>query len=405
MAHNYNSTDKFIYFYTLLAVTIEYHTPNKDPFYFSRLTFESANRRMDVRFYKTTDWNRFKNMIKQKKEYIRLPGKVFLNPFLRKRARLYMGKDHLLCVNNIGYTESYKRFYYKDIQAITVYKTADSIIWSVFFAICTSISILIALMIDSLTFSIVFVWIPVGLFLVLFLVNVLRGPTCITHLYSAVTKEKLLSLSRMRSAQSVMNTLRPFIDTAQGTLSGDALNEHVDIMTGKSTVEIKPRIVSRKESKSVPYYDGRYHEILFFLLFLWGAQDLTKFFFNHSTLTLFGWVVGLGIGIVVIFAIVKQHNSLMKEKGWLVGITWATLGYLFLYFYINYFIIIFTSGFKDPEIMQNQRALLDLHAYRLPLDNPYIMSFYIVSIVYAFTSVTLGLILLRRYKHEIARHR
>jgi hypothetical protein len=344
-------------------------------------------------------------MIIKEKEYIRLPGKIFLNPFLRKRARLYMGKDHLLSVNNIGYTESYKRFYFKDIQVIATYKTADSIMWSIFFSICAVLSIFIAIAIDNRTSSMVFGWIPGGLFLVLLIFSVARGPTCITHLFTAVTKERLLSLSRLRNAKGVMDMLRPFIIHAQGDLAPEEIRIKAAQTQQKSSVGIKPRVVSREESKPVSYYDGRYHEILFVLLFLWGMQDLTKFFFNHSMLALFGWVVGLGIGVVVIFAIVRQHNSLMKKKRWLVGITWVTLGYLFLYFNIYYFVILFTSGFHDPEVLENERVLLNLFYHHSPLDKMFTLIFYMASIVYSFTTVTLGMVLLRRYKREITRYR
>lgn len=340
-------------------------------------------------------------MIRSGKEYIWLPGSVFS---LRTRARLYLGKDHLLSLLNKGYTESYKRFYFKDIQAVVAQKTADGTMWSISFAIFTVAWILIALIIDEPVLSFVFGWIPAGVSLVLFLGNLLSGPTCVSYIYTAVTKEKLRSLSRLRKAQSVMNTLRPFIDAAQGTLAGDALNEHVDIMTGKSTAEIRQGMKSHKKIKTARYYDGRFHEILFYVLFLFGLLDFMKFFLNHVAITFFGWILFLAVGIFVIISIVNQHNSIMKKEGWLVGITWATLVYLFIYFNVSYFIIMFAS-FKNPELMQHELEMIKIFSQNLPLDNLYIMIFYIVSIVYAFTTVTLGLILLRRYKHEIAGHR
>jgi hypothetical protein len=340
-------------------------------------------------------------MIRSEKEYIRLPGGAIS---LRTRARLYMGKDHLLSLLNTGYTESYKRFYFKDIQAIVAQKTGDGTLWSIVHAIFTVAWILIALIIDEPVLSFVFGWIPAGIFLVLFLGNLLSGPTCVSYIYTAVTKEKLRSLSRLRKAQSVMNTLRPFIDNAQGKFTSEEIRIKTTQMQGKSTVEIKPKIVSRGESETVHYYDGRYHEMLFYVLFLFGLQDFTKFIFNHIAITFLGWFLFWAVGILVIISIVKQHTSIMKKEGWLVGITWATLVYLFIYFNVSYFIIMFAS-FKNIELMQYELEMIKIFSHYSPLDNFYITIFYIVSIVYAFTSVTLGLILLRRYKHEIARHR
>ena len=340
-------------------------------------------------------------MIRSEKEYIRLPGSFFS---LRTRARLYMGKDHLLSLLNKGYTESYKRFYYKDIQAVVTQKTADGTVWNISFAIFTAAWILIALVIDEPVLSFVFGWIPAGVFLVLFIGNLISGPTCVSYIYTAVTKEKLRSLNRLRKTHNVMNTLRPFIDAAQGTLAGDVLNEHVDIMTEKSTAGIKQGMKSHKTIQTARYYDGRFHEVLFYVLFLFGLLDFMKFYLNNVAITFLGWVLFLAVGILAIISIVRQHNSIMKKEGWLVGITWATLGYLFVYFNVSYFTIIFAS-LKNQKMMQHELEMIKIFSQKLPLDNVYIMIFYSVSIVYAFMTVTLGLILLRRYKHEIARHR
>ena len=40
------------------------------------------------------------------------------------RSNLWLAKDHLLCVETEGYTESYKRFFFQDLQAITLRRTS-----------------------------------------------------------------------------------------------------------------------------------------------------------------------------------------------------------------------------------------------------------------------------------------
>jgi hypothetical protein len=340
-------------------------------------------------------------MIRSKKEYIQLPGSYFS---LKTSAKLFLGKDHLLSLQNTGYTESYKRFYFKDIQAIVAQKTGDGMLWSIVHAIFTAAWILLALIIDKPVYSFVFGWIPAGIFLISFLVNILSGPTCVSYIYTAVTKEKLRSLNRLRKAQKVMVQLRPFIDNAQGRLTAEVLSAKGSMLKEKVAKEIEPRIVSQGEKETVPYYDGRYHEILFYVLFLFGLQDFIKFIFNHIAITFLGWVLFLVVGILVVISIVKQHTSIMKKEGWLMGITWATLVYLFVYFNVNYFIIMITS-LKNIEHMQHGPEMMSIFSQTSPLDNFYITIFYIVSIVYAFTSVALGLVLLRRYKHEIEGYR
>ena len=89
-------------------------------------------------------------MIRSEKEYIRLPGNYFS---FKTRAKLFLGKDHILSLQSTGYTESYKRFYFKDIQAIVAQKTGDGMLWSIVHAIFTAAWILLALIIDEPVFS------------------------------------------------------------------------------------------------------------------------------------------------------------------------------------------------------------------------------------------------------------
>ncbi|HZR47537.1 MAG TPA: hypothetical protein VFA47_12570, partial [Candidatus Manganitrophaceae bacterium] len=73
-------------------------------------------------------------MAEKEKEYRRLPGRgIKRGGFLALtaiRATLWEGKDHLLCLYRTGYTEEYKRFYYRDIQAFITRKTARGSAWN-----------------------------------------------------------------------------------------------------------------------------------------------------------------------------------------------------------------------------------------------------------------------------------
>ena len=289
-------------------------------------------------------------MTRSEKEYIRLPGSAFS---VRTRASLYLGKDHLLSVQSTGYTESYKRFYFRDIQAVVAQKTGDGTLWSIFFAVFTVAWLLIALVIDDPSLSFIFGWMPAGFFLLSFVVNLLKGPTCVSYIHTAVTKEKMLSLSRLRNSQRVVNSVRPFIDAAQGRLTAEALSEKGAVFTATGPAEIKQRRFPREKTVSESFYDGRFHEVLFYMLFLFGMQDFVKFFFNHTVLSFIGWIIFFAVGFLAVIAIVKQHTSSMRKEKWLVGITWATLGYLFIYFNVSYFIIMFAS-INNPEFVTTE---------------------------------------------------
>src|SRR5438477_12551721 len=50
-------------------------------------------------------------------------------------SSLWLGKDHLLCIDSNGYTENYKRFYFRDIQALLIRKTERRKWWGLVFAV------------------------------------------------------------------------------------------------------------------------------------------------------------------------------------------------------------------------------------------------------------------------------
>src|ERR1051326_1750933 len=50
-------------------------------------------------------------------------------------SSLWLGKDHLLCIDTTGYTEAYKRFYFRDIQALSLRKTDGYKWWSLAFPV------------------------------------------------------------------------------------------------------------------------------------------------------------------------------------------------------------------------------------------------------------------------------
>src|SRR3990172_8730879 len=84
-------------------------------------------------------------MTKKIKYYKRLPGRRRAS-FAFVRNSLWLGEDHLLHVMNRGYTEEYKRFYYRDIQAVLVRQTGAGRVMAVLFGIITVSFLLLLLL-------------------------------------------------------------------------------------------------------------------------------------------------------------------------------------------------------------------------------------------------------------------
>ena len=140
------------------------------------------------------------------------------------RSSLWLGDDHLLLVECTGYSETYKRFSFRDIQAFTIRKTKARMVWNWVWVLLLSLSGLIIAVASSDWFDTGTI-IASGIVLFLFgtplLLNTLFGPTCAVEIRTAVQTESLPSLCRVRKTQRIMNQLRPLISAAQGQLTGE----------------------------------------------------------------------------------------------------------------------------------------------------------------------------------------
>jgi hypothetical protein len=141
-------------------------------------------------------------------------------------ASLWLGRDHLLCINSTGYTEDYKRFYYRDIQAIIIRRTNHRQVWSQILAVLLALFVLFALTIGN-TAAAVFFWIIVGILSLVLVLNLAFGPTVRCYLKSAVQTEELAALNRLGRARKALVRLRPLIIAAQGQFSPEEISQRM----------------------------------------------------------------------------------------------------------------------------------------------------------------------------------
>jgi hypothetical protein len=155
-------------------------------------------------------------------KYHRLPGSGVRRQGIATvaRTRLWLGDDHLLLVDYMWFSEDYKRFYFRDIQATMLRKTSTGKTINIVLA-----AVAVLPLAASLTLTItsgigdgaaIFWWIISVVLLGFMLANTLMGPTCACHLKTAVQTEELTSLGRLRLARKVLARVRPFIVAAQG---------------------------------------------------------------------------------------------------------------------------------------------------------------------------------------------
>jgi hypothetical protein len=169
-------------------------------------------------------------MSNQPLKYVKLPGQGYRSsaaPGLRialffviglfalllrgKKVQLWLGDDHLLVVDTDGYTEDYKRYYFKDVQGIVVRRTVEGRLIN--FLLSLPVLLFGVLGIEKPGFLFV-----AAVFLVFLILNIAQGATCEAELFTAVQSEKLVSLSRVKTARKVLDRLQPLIIAAQGEL-------------------------------------------------------------------------------------------------------------------------------------------------------------------------------------------
>jgi len=140
------------------------------------------------------------------------------------RSSLWLGKDHLLCLDAASYSETYKRFFFRDIQSISIQMTMRRVYWNWFLGIPTAVFLLagvpyFAFGTRKSTGELIAVSIITAAFLIPLVVNNLLGPTCSCRIKTAVQSEELRSLRRLRKTEKVIGRLRPLIAASQGTLA------------------------------------------------------------------------------------------------------------------------------------------------------------------------------------------
>jgi hypothetical protein len=141
-------------------------------------------------------------------------------------SSLWMGKDHLLCIDTNGYTENYKRFYFRDIQAFLIRKTQRYTWWSLVTGVLAAGFLFPAAFSSEIVLKYI-LGIVGGLFSLVLVINLALGPSSACQLRTAVQIEELPSLNRLRRTRKVLDRLRPLIVAAQGALTPEEISRRV----------------------------------------------------------------------------------------------------------------------------------------------------------------------------------
>ena len=282
--------------------------------------------------------------------------------------RLWLGPDHLLVVNMLYFRERYKRFYFADIQALTITRTTAGMILNVVFGILAA---LFALWGAAAYFT--FAWDPVAVvflggiaavFILSMAVNALFGPTCRCFLYTPVHCEELYCLGRLWTARRVKKELCAIAEAAQGGAANstdlDSLAERQSALQNRAAAA-SPLPLADRAGRALRPDDGKVHASLFFLLLLNAIMCVSLLIWPGLLPVPVSMAFVALLIVVTVAAVIRQRNSNLPRN--LRNVTWTTFGYLCLLVVFMYVFVMInefqrTMGEEQPESLEGIQGTL-----------------------------------------------
>ncbi len=235
---------------------------------------------------------------------------------LGERCRLFAGTDHLLVLRRRLFTETAHRFYYADIQAITVRRTSSASLASLLLLLLSATSLAFMLIAPRFApFSDVGVYLLAGLsagFVLGLALNILLGPTCITELYTAVHHERLECLSRWRTAQRALAQLQPRILAEQGPFDPSGLEPFAPegpVLAANHAPSGGPQQAAAPGNS----YTGGLHFALFLLFLGIVVSSLIDLLGDWTLKNAFDSIYYSVMLIVACVAVAKQRHSALPN--------------------------------------------------------------------------------------------
>jgi hypothetical protein len=150
-----------------------------------------------------------------RQRYHKLPGR---RRGIVSSASLWTGADHLLSVRSDRFQEQYKRFYFRDIQAIVITKVPRYLVSTR--ALATGALLLIAILFLRVRAPGLTNWLWLSLtVLTAVWIYVCAAHSCTCRLYTAVSREDLPSLYRNWTARKALAEMERRIAQVQGTFT------------------------------------------------------------------------------------------------------------------------------------------------------------------------------------------
>jgi len=283
---------------------------------------------------------------------------------------LWQGADHLISVETTMASEDYRRFYYRDIQAITVQKTGMSHVYSFLFGLPGVLALTVGTLGDTSPLPWMIISALAGLMLA---ANLLSGPTCVCHIRTAVQSVRVRAFVRMHRLNRVLDHVMPLIAESQKDLPAVADRPSTEAGAPRPTPPGPDRNV--EPAMSAPTMRpsaARLHQMLFGGLLIQALLTGGDFFISSFIYGLFETLFVTGVMIMTVVALARQADSGINATA--KRITWAALVLVCLEVAAGY-AESFWSYTAHPELINNQLGLFKHLVMLSPHDHPLLMGF------------------------------
>ncbi len=289
--------------------------------------------------------------------YRRLPGRSLA---FTGYHRLYQGPDHLLLASETGFSERYKRFFFRDVQAMVLRESKAQWVWNAIWGGLLLLCLAVWALALGLSSSVEVGWLVFGGIMTALVaaplaVNVLLGPTCHCYVVTAVQTERLPCLKRLKTAERLLQAIEPLIDSAQGAFSEQDL----------ALLSAPPPDPARETPSAVPPRiheaglradSGRLHRWL--VGFLLADLPFTTLVFLAPS---WGYVVGTllfsATAILAIVVAARQRGT--NLPGTLRALPWLTLALLAAHQISAVAYAVFAGAQGRPGLLMGMLAMED----------------------------------------------
>lgn len=246
---------------------------------------------------------------------------------LTAKYAIWLAADHLMEVSRTPYRETYRRYYYRDIQALTLTRTRTHLHLMAAFA--AGVMLLLGAGAGIVAFAassdpppwlglVVFVSLMLGLLLSFGGVSGFWGPTCLCNVRTPIQTARLSSFGRWRRDLPAFERICERVAEAQGALAPEEL-ESLDAPLAASPPPLHAPPSPRRET-------GHWHLWLYTLLFIIAGQSGLSLWAGGLGLYLAGLALWFGLIGVGVAAARAQRASTLPRR--LRRFTGATLAYI-----------------------------------------------------------------------------